>query len=122
MVRLNVDIIVVVTTPAALAVMNATKTIPIMHPNAIDPLMDVTQPSNFEIIAPILDIASNFSAVSFAVQKSSINSKAGDLRLCGLYPHRFDLRREKACSLSWRLAAPGRRAEIVGTRFAGSTP
>src|SRR5206468_3449815 len=38
MVRLNVDVIVVVTTPAALAVMNATKTIPIVHPNAIDPL------------------------------------------------------------------------------------
>src|SRR5712672_1886921 len=38
MVRLNVDIIIVVTTPAALAVMDATKTIPIVHPNAIDPL------------------------------------------------------------------------------------
>jgi putative tryptophan/tyrosine transport system substrate-binding protein len=38
MVRLNVDIIIVVTTPAALAVMNATETIPIVHPNAIDPL------------------------------------------------------------------------------------
>jgi putative ABC transport system substrate-binding protein len=38
MVRLNVDIIIVVTTPAALTVMNATKTIPIVHPNAIDPL------------------------------------------------------------------------------------
>src|SRR5262245_22022018 len=38
MVRLNVDVIIVVTTPAALAVMNATKTIPIVHPNAIDPL------------------------------------------------------------------------------------
>ena len=38
MVRLNVDIIIVLTTPAALAVMNATKTIPIEHPNAIDPL------------------------------------------------------------------------------------
>jgi len=38
MVRLNVDIIVVVTTPAALAAMSATKTIPIVHPNAIDPL------------------------------------------------------------------------------------
>jgi putative ABC transport system substrate-binding protein len=38
MVRLNVDIIIVVTTPAALAVMNATKTIPIVHPNAIDPI------------------------------------------------------------------------------------
>src|SRR6266852_4742581 len=38
MVRLNVDIIIVVTTPAALAIMNATKTIPIVHPNAIDPL------------------------------------------------------------------------------------
>lgn len=38
MVRLNVDVIVVVTTPAALAAMNATKTIPIVHPNAIDPL------------------------------------------------------------------------------------
>jgi len=38
MVRLKVDIIIVVTTPAALAVMNATKTIPIVHPNAIDPL------------------------------------------------------------------------------------
>ena len=38
MVRLNVDIIVVVTTPAALAVKKATTTIPIVHPNAIDPL------------------------------------------------------------------------------------
>src|SRR4051812_13308527 len=38
MVRLNVDIVIVVTTPAALALMNATKTIPIVHPNAIDPL------------------------------------------------------------------------------------
>ena len=38
MVSLNVDVIVVVTTPAALAVMNSTKTIPIVHPNAIDPL------------------------------------------------------------------------------------
>jgi putative tryptophan/tyrosine transport system substrate-binding protein len=38
MVRLNVDIIIVVTTPAALAAMHATKTIPIVHPNAIDPL------------------------------------------------------------------------------------
>jgi putative ABC transport system substrate-binding protein len=38
MVRLNVDVIVVVTTPAALAVKDATTTIPIVHPNAIDPL------------------------------------------------------------------------------------
>jgi len=38
MVRLNVDVVVVVTTPAALALMNASKTIPIVHPNAIDPL------------------------------------------------------------------------------------
>jgi len=38
MVRLNVDVIVVVTTPAAIAVKNATTTIPIVHPNAIDPL------------------------------------------------------------------------------------
>src|SRR5262245_59961666 len=38
MVRLNVDVVVVVTTPAALAVLNATKTIPVVHPNAIDPL------------------------------------------------------------------------------------
>src|SRR5262245_45882731 len=38
MVRLNVDVIVVVTTPAALAVKQATTTIPIVHPNAIDPL------------------------------------------------------------------------------------
>ena len=38
MVRLNVDVIIVVTTPAALAVKKATTTIPIVHPNAIDPL------------------------------------------------------------------------------------
>jgi ABC-type uncharacterized transport system substrate-binding protein len=38
MVRLNVDIIIVVTTPAALAVKKATTTIPIVFPNAIDPL------------------------------------------------------------------------------------
>jgi ABC-type uncharacterized transport system substrate-binding protein len=38
MVRLNVDIVVVVTTPAALAVKKATTTIPIVHPAAIDPV------------------------------------------------------------------------------------
>src|SRR5262249_56185588 len=38
MVRLQVDIIIVVTTPAALAVKKATTTIPIVHPNAINPL------------------------------------------------------------------------------------
>jgi len=38
MVRLNVDIVVVVTTPAALAVKRATTTIPIVHPNAINPV------------------------------------------------------------------------------------
>lgn len=41
MVRFNVDIVIIVTTPAALAVKNATKTIPIVHPNAIDPLNTV---------------------------------------------------------------------------------
>ena len=38
MVRLNVAVIIVVTTHTALAVKKATTTIPIMHPNAIDPL------------------------------------------------------------------------------------
>src|SRR5919197_1315912 len=38
MVRLNVDIIIVVTTPAALAVKNATTTIPVVFPNAINPV------------------------------------------------------------------------------------
>jgi putative ABC transport system substrate-binding protein len=38
MVRLKADVVVVVTTPAALAVKNATTTIPIVHPNAIDPV------------------------------------------------------------------------------------
>jgi putative ABC transport system substrate-binding protein len=38
MVRLNVDVIVVVTTPAALAVKNATTTIPVVFPNAINPV------------------------------------------------------------------------------------
>jgi putative ABC transport system substrate-binding protein len=38
MVGLNVDIIIVVTTPAALAVKKATTTIPIVHPNAINPV------------------------------------------------------------------------------------
>ena len=38
MVRLNVDVVVVVTTPAAFAVKSATTTIPMVHPNAIDPL------------------------------------------------------------------------------------
>src|SRR5260370_37838998 len=38
MVRLNVNIISVGPTPSALAVLNATKTIPIVRPNAIDPL------------------------------------------------------------------------------------
>ena len=38
MVRLNVDIIIVVTTPAALALKKATTTIPIVFPNAINPV------------------------------------------------------------------------------------
>jgi putative ABC transport system substrate-binding protein len=38
MVRLKADIIIVVTTPAALAARNATTTIPIVHPAAIDPV------------------------------------------------------------------------------------
>src|SRR3569833_2226704 len=37
MVHLNVDVIVVVTTPAALAVKKATTTIPVVFPNAINP-------------------------------------------------------------------------------------
>ncbi len=36
--RLNLDIIIVATTPAALAVKNATKKIPIVQPNSIDPV------------------------------------------------------------------------------------
>jgi putative tryptophan/tyrosine transport system substrate-binding protein len=38
MVRLGVDAIIVVTTPAAMAARNETKTIPIIHPAAIDPV------------------------------------------------------------------------------------
>jgi putative tryptophan/tyrosine transport system substrate-binding protein len=38
MARLNVDIIIVVTTPAALALKKATTTIPIVFPNAINPV------------------------------------------------------------------------------------
>jgi putative ABC transport system substrate-binding protein len=38
LVRLKVDVIIVVTTPAALAARNATTTIPIVHPAAIDPV------------------------------------------------------------------------------------
>ena len=38
MVRLNVDVVIVVTTPAALAVKNATTTIPVVFPNAINPV------------------------------------------------------------------------------------
>jgi putative ABC transport system substrate-binding protein len=38
MVRLKVDIIIVTTTPAALAVKNATTTIPVVFPNAISPV------------------------------------------------------------------------------------
>src|SRR5258707_12345749 len=38
MVRLKVDVIIVVTTPAAFAARDATTTIPIVHPAAIDPV------------------------------------------------------------------------------------
>ena len=38
LVRLKVDLIIVITTPAALAVKRATKTIPIVFPTAIDPV------------------------------------------------------------------------------------
>jgi putative ABC transport system substrate-binding protein len=38
MAKMNVDAIIVVTTPAGMAAKNATKTIPIIHPAAIDPV------------------------------------------------------------------------------------
>jgi putative ABC transport system substrate-binding protein len=38
MVRLNVDMIVVTTTPAVIAVKKATKTVPIVQPNSLDPV------------------------------------------------------------------------------------
>jgi putative tryptophan/tyrosine transport system substrate-binding protein len=38
LVRLNLDIIIVTTTPAVLAVKNATRTIPIVQPNSLDPV------------------------------------------------------------------------------------
>jgi putative ABC transport system substrate-binding protein len=38
MVRLKADVIVVITTPAALVAKNATTTIPIVFPTAIDPV------------------------------------------------------------------------------------
>src|SRR6476619_5932859 len=38
MVQLNVDIIIVITTPAALAIKRATTTIPVVFPNAINPV------------------------------------------------------------------------------------
>jgi ABC-type uncharacterized transport system substrate-binding protein len=38
LVQLNVDMIIVTTTPAVLAVKNATKTIPIVQPNSLDPV------------------------------------------------------------------------------------
>jgi putative ABC transport system substrate-binding protein len=38
LVRLNVDMIIVTTTPAVLAVKNASKTIPIVQPNSLDPV------------------------------------------------------------------------------------
>ena len=38
LVRLNVDMIIVTTTPAVLAVKKATKTIPIVQPNSLDPV------------------------------------------------------------------------------------
>ncbi len=38
LVRLNVDMIIVTTTPAVLAAKNATKTIPIVQPNSLDPV------------------------------------------------------------------------------------
>ncbi len=38
LVRLNLDMIIVTTTPAALAVKNASKTVPIVQPNSLDPV------------------------------------------------------------------------------------
>jgi putative tryptophan/tyrosine transport system substrate-binding protein len=38
LVRLNLDMIIVTTTPAVLAVQNATQTIPIVQPNSLDPV------------------------------------------------------------------------------------
>ncbi|HEV3500426.1 MAG TPA: ABC transporter substrate-binding protein [Bradyrhizobium sp.] len=59
MVRLNVDIIVVVTTPAALAVMNATKTIPIVHTS---PALGIALQSH-EVQEP-KDFAAAFAAIA----------------------------------------------------------
>jgi hypothetical protein len=69
------DIIIVVTTPAALAIKKATTTIPIVHPNAIDPL-------NTGLIASLAHPGGNLTGGG-AVDRRSQRKTAGNTKESG---------------------------------------
>jgi putative tryptophan/tyrosine transport system substrate-binding protein len=66
MVRLKVDVIIVVTTPAAFAARNVTTTIPIVHPAAIDPV-------GTGLIASLAHPGGNITGLAFSMPKPAQN-------------------------------------------------
>jgi len=91
MVRLKADIVIVVTTPAALAVKNATRTIPIVHPNAIDPVES-------GLVASLAHPGGNVTGI--AVANAELSAKRVEI-LKQLLP------RLARAAVLWNVANPG---------------
>src|SRR5262249_15721119 len=91
MVRLKADIVVVVTTPAALAVKNATTTIPIVHPNAIDPVQS-------RLVASRADPGGNVTGI--AVVNAELSAKRVEI-------FKQLLPRLARAGVLWNVANPG---------------
>jgi putative tryptophan/tyrosine transport system substrate-binding protein len=102
LVQLNVDIIIVVTTPAGLAAKRATKTIPIIHPAAIDPV-------GTGLVASLAHPGGNLTGV--AVLNAELSAK------------RFELLQELVQGLAragvlWNVANPANRLAWKDTEAA----
>jgi putative tryptophan/tyrosine transport system substrate-binding protein len=101
-VRLNVDVIIVVTTPAGLAAKRATTTIPIVHPAAIDPV-------GTGLVASLAHPGGNLTGV--AVLNAELSAK------------RFELLQEIVPGLAragvlWNVANPANRLAWKDTEAA----
>ncbi len=75
MVQLKVDLIIVVTTPAAFAARNATTTIPIVHPAAIDPV-------GTGLIASLAHRAAMLRGLRFSMPKPAQNVWSCSAKWC----------------------------------------
>jgi ABC transporter substrate binding protein len=118
MVRLKVDVIIVVTTPAALAVKKATTVIPVVFPNAINPVetgvvATLAQQSSRELVA--ISCSLPFPSPSSTNRLAALPRPTPFSRLRSMAFHRRRKcprsRRPRRCSKSRRRAAKGSLSE-----------